>query len=121
MENALAHNELKLNHSVNKMFEQKKTSKNLSIQTKLQLLADLHRKQGTKQEIAEKYGISHNTLLTIIKNRAKLVNWISTLPKKAENNNDYRCWPSFVPLILNKPERWVLQSQIQYSTIRLNF
>ena len=54
------------------MTEKKKTCKNLSIQTKLQLLADLDRKQGTKKEIAKKYRILHNTLLTIIKNRAKL-------------------------------------------------
>ena len=54
------------------MSNQKKTRKNLSIHTKLQLLADLDRKQGTKKEIAEKYGIPHNTLSTIIKNRAKL-------------------------------------------------
>ena len=54
------------------MSEQKKTRKNLSIQTKLQLLADVDKKQGTKKEIAEKYGIPHNTLSTIVKNRAKL-------------------------------------------------
>ena len=54
------------------MSEQKKTRKYLSIQTKLQLLADVDKKQGTKKEIAEKYGISHNTLSTIVKNRAKL-------------------------------------------------
>ena len=39
---------------------------------KLQLLADLDRKQGTKKEIDEKNGIPHKTLSTIIKNRAKL-------------------------------------------------
>ena len=54
------------------MSKQKKTPKDLSIQTKLQLLADVDKKQGTKKEIAEKYGIPHNTLTTIVKNRAKL-------------------------------------------------
>ena len=54
------------------MSKQKKTHKNLSIQTPLQLLADVDKKQGTKKEIAEKYGIPHNTLSTIVKNRAKL-------------------------------------------------
>ena len=54
------------------MSKQKKTSKDLSNQTKLQLLADVDKKQGTKKEIAEKYGIPHNTLSTIVKNRAKL-------------------------------------------------
>ena len=54
------------------MSKQKKTRKNLSIQTPLQLLADEDKKQGTKKEIAEKYGIPHNTLSTIVKNRAKL-------------------------------------------------
>ena len=32
----------------------------------------MDKKQGTKKEIAEKYGIPHNTLSTIVKNRAKL-------------------------------------------------
>ena len=54
------------------MSKQKKTSKDLSNQTKLQLLADVDKKQGTKKEIEEKYGISHNTLSTLVKNRAKL-------------------------------------------------
>ena len=54
------------------MSKQKKTPKDLSNQTKLQLLADVDKKQGTKKEIAEKYGIPHNTLSTIVKNRAKL-------------------------------------------------
>ena len=54
------------------MSKQKKTRKNLSIQTPLQLLADVDKKQGTKKEIAEKYGIPHNTQSTIVKNRAKL-------------------------------------------------
>ena len=36
------------------MSKQKKTRKNLSIQTTLQLLADVDEKQGTKKEIAEK-------------------------------------------------------------------
>ena len=44
------------------MPKQKKTGTNLSIQTTLQLLADVDKKQGTKKEIAEKYGIPHNTL-----------------------------------------------------------
>ncbi|GFO06121.1 tigger transposable element-derived protein 6 [Plakobranchus ocellatus] len=51
---------------------QKRTCKNLSIETKLQLLANVGKKQSTKKEIAEKYGIPHNTLSTILKNRAKL-------------------------------------------------
>ncbi|GFN75254.1 tigger transposable element-derived protein 4 [Plakobranchus ocellatus] len=51
---------------------QKRTRKNLSIETKLQLLADVDKKQSTKKEIAEKYGIPHNMLSTILKNRAKL-------------------------------------------------
>ena len=54
------------------MSKQKKTPKDLSIQTKLQLLADVDKKQGTKKEIAEKYGVPHSTLSTIVKNRAKL-------------------------------------------------
>ena len=54
------------------MSKQKKTRKNLSIQTTLQLLADVDKKQGTKKEIAEKYDIPHNTLSMIVKNRAKL-------------------------------------------------
>ena len=54
------------------MSKQKKTRKNPSIQTKLHLLADVHKKQGTKKEIAEKYGIPHDTLSTLVKNRAKL-------------------------------------------------
>ena len=52
--------------------KQKKTRKNLSIQTELQLLADVDKKQGTKRGIAEKYSIPHNTLSSIGKNRAKL-------------------------------------------------
>ncbi|GFN91201.1 tigger transposable element-derived protein 4 [Plakobranchus ocellatus] len=51
---------------------QKRTCKNLIIETKLQLLADVDKKQSTKKEIAENYGIPHNTLTTIPKKRAKL-------------------------------------------------
>ena len=54
------------------MSELKKARKNLSIETKLQLLADVDKKQKSKKEIAEKYGIPHNTLSTIVKNRAKI-------------------------------------------------
>ena len=54
------------------MSKQKKTGTNLSIQTTLQLLADVDKKQGTRKEIVEKYGIPHNTLSTIVKNRVKL-------------------------------------------------
>ena len=54
------------------MSEPKRKRQNLSIETKLQLLADVDKKASTKKEIAEKYGIPHNTLSTIIKNRAKL-------------------------------------------------
>ena len=54
------------------MSKQKKTRKNLSIQTNPQLLADVDKKQGTTKEVAEKYGIPHDTLSTLVKNRAKL-------------------------------------------------
>ena len=49
--------------SSQRMSKQKKTPQNLSIQTKLQLLADVDKKQGKKKEIAEKYVIPHNTKL----------------------------------------------------------
>ena len=46
--------------------------KNLSIETKLKLLADVDRKLLPKKEIVAKYGIPHNTLSTIVKNREKI-------------------------------------------------
>ena len=46
--------------------------KNLSIEMKLKLLADVDKKLLPKKEIAAKYGIPHNTLSTIVKNREKV-------------------------------------------------
>ena len=45
--------------------------KTLSIEMKIRLLADVDKKVLPKKEIALKYGIPHNTLSTIIKNREK--------------------------------------------------
>ncbi|XP_005102045.1 tigger transposable element-derived protein 4 [Aplysia californica] len=46
--------------------------KNLSIEMKIKLLADVDKKLLSKKEIAAKYGIPHNTLSTIVKNREKI-------------------------------------------------
>ena len=45
--------------------------KTLSIEMKIRLLADVDKKVLPKKEIALKYGIPHNTLSTIIKNKRK--------------------------------------------------
>ena len=45
----------------------------LSIETKKEILSDVNRKLMSKKSIAEKYGIPHNSLSAIIKNREKIV------------------------------------------------
>ena len=43
-----------------------------SIEMKLKLLADVDKKLLLKKDIAAKYGMPHNTLSTIVKNREKI-------------------------------------------------
>ena len=54
-----------------KMSTQTTKRKMLSIETKKEILSDVDRKLMSKKSIAEKYGIPHNSLPTIIKNRGK--------------------------------------------------
>lgn len=56
----------------NKMSTQTTKRKMLSIEIKKEILCDVDRKLLSKKKIAEKYGIPHNSLSTIIKNREKI-------------------------------------------------
>ncbi|GFO01861.1 tigger transposable element-derived protein 6 [Plakobranchus ocellatus] len=59
------------------LFEMSNPSKKrkvLTIDVKLQILADVDKKAMTKKEIAAKYDIPHNSLSTLLKNRDKIEN-----------------------------------------------
>ena len=58
--------------ALNKISTQMTKRKMLSIEIKKEILCDVDRKLLSKKKRAERYGIPHNSLSTIIKNREKI-------------------------------------------------